>query len=448
MAIRTRLALIFIGLIVFGVTAIASYAILFIREFLTEEGKRQLLQEAAYVAAVASKQSCDGLTEVLANLNRLPSYDARLSGAGQVWAPAAKPWANDSLPHQPGLWQVGRVVYVAARVPAPACPSAQYLRLARPEEDLYAPIRRIRWIIYTGMFLSIGLVMVVSTLTARSIARPIQHLSAAAEAIAQGGEPARLALSRSDEIGQLAQSLQRMAEQLRADAQALEAQALRTQQFYADIAHEVRNPLHTLLGTLELLELPGVSADDRARHYGVLRGQLERLNHLFDDLMTLVRADQDPGFLKPRPLDLAAVAQQLEGTYRPLIEAQGLAFRVEAAPVAAVADPVRLEQILTNLLSNALKFTPAGSITLSVQPTAEGAQVMVADTGVGIAPEHVPHLGERFYRAETSRSRTAGGTGLGLAVVRRLVEAHGGTLAIDSRVGQGTTVTVTFLASL
>lgn len=449
MSIRTRLALTFIGLIVFGVTAIASYAILFIREFLTEEGKRQLLQEARYVEAVIEARPCADLPTITANLNRLPGYDAQLFDSGGIWldslSQAPKPWALAAgVLHPAGMRTEDGVVYVTRRMDTATaqCPPVAYLCIARKESDLYAPISHIRWIIYTGMFLSIGVVVVVSAWSARSIARPIQQLQQTAEAIAAGDTTRTLSLRRRDEVGQLAESLSRMAKQLQHDADTIRQQAERAQQFYADIAHEVRNPLHTALGTLELLQLPELPEQARARHLAVVQGQLKRLEMLFDDLMTLVRADGDPQFVQPQRTELGAILQRVYQGFWPQAAAKGLDFVCQQTHQVVWADPARLEQILVNLVSNAIKYTDKGRVEVGYAPADQGVRIIVSDTGPGIPAEHLPKLTERFYRADESRSRTAGGTGLGLAVVRHLVEAHGGTITLTSEVGRGTTAAI------
>jgi two-component system, OmpR family, sensor histidine kinase BaeS len=142
-------------------------------------------------------------------------------------------------------------------------------------------------------------------------------------------------------------------------------------------------------------------------------------------------------------VDVLELLQPLADSYAPLAQAQGLQFSIDCPPgLTVLADPARLTQVLDNLLSNALKYTPSGSIRVHCSPDGAMVSIAITDTGVGIDPQHIPHLGERFFRPDASRTRQAGGTGLGLAVVKQLVAALGGTLAFDSQVGVGTRVTV------
>jgi signal transduction histidine kinase len=174
--------------------------------------------------------------------------------------------------------------------------------------------------------------------------------------------------------------------------------------------------------------------------------ECDRLTHLTDQLLALAREDACAGRAATEPIDLAAVLGVVVETLRPLAEAREVALTAEfdAAPATIAGDPVRLRQVFYNVLDNALKYTAAGGqAAVELSTDARAVVVRVTDTGIGIAPEHLPHVFERFYRVDKARSRSEGGTGLGLSIARGIVAAHGGTIGLTSSPGRGTTVTVT-----
>ena len=215
--------------------------------------------------------------------------------------------------------------------------------------------------------------------------------------------------------------------------------------FVANASHELRTPLASLIGFIETLR--GPAADDQAaqtRFLAIMAEQADRMNRLIDDLLSLSRIEltehQPPSGL----VDLAGLARRMADAFTPQLQARRVALSLELAPDLPVVtgDGDQLEQVLQNLLENALKYgREGGTIRLAVQ-IAGGVTVTVADDGQGIARVHIPRLTERFYRADTHRSRAVGGTGLGLAIVKHIVNRHRGRLVIESTEGVGTTVTV------
>jgi len=178
--------------------------------------------------------------------------------------------------------------------------------------------------------------------------------------------------------------------------------------------------------------------------------EMIRLRRLVGDLRDLSLADVGALTLDPSDVDVAALVSTLIGNMEPVAAARDVQLEVELAaglpPVRADLD--RLRQVFVNLLSNALRFTPAGGrVLVKVQSVPEGVQVHFQDTGSGIAPEDLPHIFDRFYRGDKSRSRESGGSGLGLAIVRGLVQAHHGTVAVQSQAGRGSCFTVTIPAA-
>lgn len=305
-----------------------------------------------------------------------------------------------------------------------------------------------------GLLVAGGLALLVaiaiSLFITWRIVGPVQRLVKASRRIAAGHYservpveklqlPAKLArASHQDEIGELATSFNEM-------AQALEATERRRLELVGDVAHELRTPVATLQGYLEGL-LDGVIQPDE-RTWAKLSDEANRLRRLIDDLQELSRAEahQVPLKLAPvNPLELVRVAtDRLSSQF----QEKGLTFTSDLPPELppVEADFERAVQVLTNLLTNALRYSPApGMVKLMVRSASSEVEFSVSDTGAGISPEHLPHLFERFYRVDKSRSRVLGGSGIGLTISQALVEAMGGHIEVTSPgPGKGSTFSFT-----
>jgi two-component system, OmpR family, sensor histidine kinase BaeS len=227
-------------------------------------------------------------------------------------------------------------------------------------------------------------------------------------------------------------------------AVSMEENERQRQAMVSDIAHELRNPLTNVRGYLEGVQ-DGLVLLDEALVASLLE-ESTLLGRLVDDLQDLALADAGRLHLHPEPLDAADLVEQVAGAHRAAAAVAGVTITADVqGPLRIEADPGRLRQALGNLVGNALRYTPAGgSVTLSASaaPGGESAVITVADTGTGIGAEHLPHIFDRFYRADVSRSRETGGSGLGLAITRHLIEAHGGTIEAHSTEGAGSTFTI------
>jgi two-component system, OmpR family, phosphate regulon sensor histidine kinase PhoR len=217
--------------------------------------------------------------------------------------------------------------------------------------------------------------------------------------------------------------------------------------FVANVSHELRTPLTIIGGFAETLQDRDVPPEMRAEFAKTIFSNTQRMQRIVDELLDLSRIET--GHWKPRPqlIRVADVATEVFGRVAASARAKDVALNIAMEPRAEAiyADRTALEQILLNLVENAIRHTgEGGRITVRTAAEGDGVFLSVNDTGTGIPPEHLPRIFERFYRADSGRSRDAGGTGLGLAIVRHLVEAHGGTVRADSTVGVGTTVSVFF----
>jgi two-component system phosphate regulon sensor histidine kinase PhoR len=219
--------------------------------------------------------------------------------------------------------------------------------------------------------------------------------------------------------------------------------------FVANVSHELRTPLTIVGGFAETMQDPDVPPERRAEFARTILTNTQRMQRIVDELLDLSRIES--GHWKPRPqaVFVADLAEEVFARVTQTAKSKGIALDAKVQPGADVihADRTALEQILFNLVDNALRYTGAGGrITIRTIHRDRGIALTVSDTGSGIPPEHLPRIFERFYRADSGRSRESGGTGLGLAIVKHLVEAHGGTIGAESVVGAGTTITIVFPA--
>ncbi|MFN8490716.1 MAG: ATP-binding protein [Caldilineaceae bacterium] len=279
-----------------------------------------------------------------------------------------------------------------------------------------------------------GVGIAAGALMSRRLIAPLETLAAGAQAIGERDLSYRVSVQGSQEIRTLAESFNNMAKAL----QTAEAQR---QNLLADVAHELRTPLTVLQGNLRAI-LDDVYTLDKAE-VARLYDQTRHLISLVNDLHELAQAEARQLPLLLQPTNVSQLVQTSADIIEPVAEIEGITLQVAVppAPVIVQADKARLTQVLQNLLTNALRHTgEGGMINLQVRTVDSEAVVIVQDNGDGIAAEHLPHVFDRFYRADRARDRDSGGAGLGLAIVRALVEAHGGRVEASSPgVGRGST---------
>jgi two-component system sensor histidine kinase BaeS len=277
---------------------------------------------------------------------------------------------------------------------------------------------------------ALGVAVIASFIVSRQVAQPLARLVVAMRRIAAGHHAEGVPATSMGEVGELATRFNEMAAALASTEQ-------RRLDLIGDVAHELRTPIATLTGYLEGLE-DGV-IEPSLRTWATLQAETSRLNRLVEDLQELSRAEAHQLSLLPRRVAPATLVQAAVDRLRTDIAAKGLTLQVEVWPTlpAVQADPDRVIQVLTNLLANAVRYTPApGEIALTVTAVDTAVRFRVRDTGIGAAPEHLPHLFERFYRVDKSRSRALGGSGIGLTISKALVEAMGGRIWVESS-GEG-----------
>ncbi|MBN1657571.1 MAG: HAMP domain-containing histidine kinase [Anaerolineae bacterium] len=306
--------------------------------------------------------------------------------------------------------------------------------LLGPLEEIFMT-RLQRWLV-VGALSAGGLGVLLGLILSRSLTAPLSRLAGAARAIATRDFSRRVPAEGSDEMIEVAHAFNDM-------AAALESSERHRQQMVADVAHELRNPLTIIQGNLRAI-LDDVYPLEKAE-VTRLYDETRLLGRLVDDLRELALADAGQLHLNRAPVDVAALLDATAASMTPAAEMSGIAVQVEPLPhlPAVSADRDRIAQVLRNLLANALRHTPpGGTVTLSGAARDGAVEITVADTGEGIDPADLPHIFDRFWRADRARTRgdrPAGSSGLGLSIAQSLVRAHGGRLWAESQPGAGAT---------
>lgn len=307
---------------------------------------------------------------------------------------------------------------------------------AQPRDDvtLQAQVRHLRWVVAWAVVVALAITGTLGLLLARSIAGPVQEMQGVAAALAAGRLNERVPVRTRDELGELARSLNYMAGELeRIDSM--------RRAFVADASHELRTPVANLSVAVEALKAVLDRNPDQAT--GVvadLEREVQRLGRLVEGLLDLSLVESGKVRLSLTSVALGDVVQRAVQPFLPRAERANITVVNEIPPrLSRVrADVDRTMQVLTNLLDNALKFTPAGGrIAVSAYERRGHVLVSVADTGPGIAEAELPHIFDRFYKVDRSRTGAGRGAGLGLAIAKRLVEAQGGIIMVESKEGQG-----------
>jgi two-component system sensor histidine kinase BaeS len=280
-----------------------------------------------------------------------------------------------------------------------------------------------------GTLTALALTLLLTYLLTRWVLRPLFQITAITRKVADGNYSERVNVVSRYEVGQLADAFNHMAENLE------KIERLR-KNMVADIAHELRTPLTNLRGYLEGLSDSVVPPSRET--FQMLEQEVLRLVHLVEDLQQLARADAARAFLDRHELSLHELLGQIMALYRPNFQEKEISvqWRLEPGSEMVTADRDKLLQAIRNLADNAWKYTPRrGTVTISAHRNEDGIKTVFANSGAVIAENDIPYLFERFFRADRSRSRDAGGAGIGLAIVKELIEAHGGTVGAESDEG-------------
>jgi signal transduction histidine kinase len=376
-------------------------------------------------------------------------------GEGKTFHPArGEPLAFPFMA-SPGAGQTQeRTVGVDRPYPAGDAVFAPYVikvTLANPYTFRATALANVSSLLAAIALFALGLSVLVSAAMARRFTTPLRRLTEASRGLAEGDLTRRVppdeVRAGSSELAELAVQFNAMADRLQESVEIIRRDRDRSRDFLADVSHELRTPLAALRTFNELLtEGAANDPDARAEFLESSGQQIERLDWLAQNLLELSKLDSGLVLLDLRPDDLRAAVESAveQGAAAAARRGVHLSLHLPEAPVRIRHDPPRVGQVVANLVANAIKFTPrGGSVAVDVAGTDGGARIEVTDTGVGIDPTELPHIFERFYRGSRANEARGSGSGLGLAIVRSIVDMHGGTVEVESRVGAGTRFIVT-----
>lgn len=287
-------------------------------------------------------------------------------------------------------------------------------------------------------FLIIGVITVILTIItmivlSKVITQPLVRMKKATEELNRGNHEVELSTSRKDELGELATAITHLSKDLK---------RLKNErnEFLANVSHELRTPLTYLKGYTDIINRDTTSEEDRIRYTQIIQEETEHLAGLIKTLFELAKIDQNEFAIKKEKVEFDALIQKIVERIYPAIEERNIEFSYSCPNnVIITIDPERIQQVLLNILDNAIKYTPRGNhVRLEVVQNKNEVLTIISDTGEGIAEEDMPYIFERLYRAEKSRSRSKGGSGLGLTIAKEIVELHTGRMEVESEPGEGT----------
>ena len=320
--------------------------------------------------------------------------------------------------------------------------------LASPRRGLRTVLKDIAGYFFQAGLVALAISLILALLIARSIAKPLQRITSAAEEIARGNYDQTLDITSPSEIGRLAASFNTMVRQVKASRQA-------QRDFVANVSHELKTPLTSIQGFSQAI-LDGTANDETSRHRAIeiINDEASRMSRLVDELLDLTRIESGQVKMMREPVDLAGVLKACVEKFALQAEKNNIELLLEVSTLPPVTgDKDRLAQVFTNLLDNALKYTPpAGKVTVRAQEVkrktgkktapSSAIEVTVTDTGIGIPPEDLEHVFERFYQVDKSRAGKDRGVGLGLTIAKQIIEAHKGTISVESVRDLGTKFTI------
>jgi signal transduction histidine kinase len=393
------------------------------------------IKASSFNETLHAQQSPNGAVAILDRANRIVARNP--SDDQMIGATATTAFAEISARTLEGAWRTtlrdGQHAYAAfGRAPR----TGLKVGLGMPAEEVDAPIRRILWLLAGAWIVVLALGAGLGLLFGQVIVRAMSSASTAALALARG-EPVSPPPSRIVEIDKLATGLRQASEMLEArNRERNEASRLKDE-FLMTISHELRTPLTAICGWARMLSTGQIRDSQRAKAVETIERNASSLQQLVDDLLDVSRIVTGKLRLDVQPVELGELLAGSVDAVRPAAEAKNIQIstRVDGLVTMAAVDPGRLQQVVWNLLSNAVKFTPAGGrIDVECRRIEERVELRVRDTGVGIDPEFLPHAFERFRQGASGPTRAQGGLGLGLSIVRHLVELHGGTVTAENNV--------------
>ena len=427
LSLRARLAIALVSVAVLTVAFATLLANRGLEPLVTDAARARLQRSAEHMAEIAAAvyQDENGWSpqarETLGHLAELDGLRISVRGNGASFGSDV-----------PGSASADAAVTVAGRNVATIEVAQVGNDLLTPEEEnLQHSLDRLHLVAGAA---SVIAALLLAFVLAETLSRPLRRIRLAAERLGQGDLETRIDPAGDPEVRAVGVALNRLAETLEHEEEI-------RKQTVADLAHELRTPVNGLLARIEAAQDGVITGPD---NLAAMHDEAVRLTRLLDDLSRLADAEQPGLLLEKRVVDLAEVASAVVESFAQRFADADIALQPDLQPAWIAGNADRLDQVVSNLLSNGLRYTgDGGVVTVRVHCAARQAILEVADTGPGIAPDDLPHIFTRFWRADPSRSPETGGTGIGLAIVRELVRAHDGRIDVDSILGEGTTFRVT-----
>ncbi len=321
------------------------------------------------------------------------------------------------------------------------------VRFALPLSEVQLEIRVIYRAVLFGAIAATVIALTIAYFISRSITSPIKQMQQTAERIAEGNFSNKIKIRSKDELGELAKSLNTMADELQQKIENLRQMDRVRTDFVANVSHELKTPLTLIKGYTETLEDRAINDRDKARKFiTIIREHTDRLGNIINDLLTLSELELSKRPMEKTEFDLKSLIDDVKlGFEHALaVKQQTLTINFQGSDFTIKADRDKIEQIFVNLIDNAIKYTKEnGQICISLLEQGELITATVEDNGIGIPKEHIDRVFERFYRVDKARSRELGGTGLGLGIAKHIVLAHNGQIRIESEINKGTKIFVT-----
>lgn len=310
----------------------------------------------------------------------------------------------------------------------------EYALFLRPDIKLLFNEMHILFGILFALTIALSIVFII--ISTKYLVKPISHLTTATHDLASGNFDVQLDIDREDEIGKLANSFSHMAKQLE------QTEDIR-KEFISNVSHDIQSPLSNIKGYTNLLEKDDISSTQKTQYIQVINGEIDRLSSLTQQLLLLTSLDQTNNLVHPENIDISHVLKELMHQYQWAIGEKGIMLSYNLPEIEIEGDPVLLNNVFSNLLTNAMKYNrEGGRIDISIEELPNDVIIKISDTGIGMSKEQQQRIFDRFYRVDTSRNQSIQGTGLGLSIVKSIVAMHHGKISVDSTEKKGTTFTL------
>lgn len=286
-------------------------------------------------------------------------------------------------------------------------------------------------------FISVLLLVITTFFLTKFITKPLIQMKKATEKLGKGKTDVALDIYREDELGDLARSIQKLSDDL-------ERLKKERSDFFSSISHELRTPLTYLKGYTSILRRPNLSNKEKDEYLTIIEEETSNLTRLIKGLFDLAKMDQNQFSINKERISICDFLKDMISKFKPVFEEKRITLNLSCdRNIYVMVDPIRFSQVISNFLDNALKYSPSNtSVHIAVTKTEKNVIIKIKDQGIGIPKEDIPFIWNRFYRVDKSRSRSTGGSGIGLTIAKEIIERHGGKVGVESVLGEGTTFTI------